>query len=187
MTTSLLGDAFAHHIWATERLIDECAGLTPEQLKTPAPGTYGSILDTLRHLVRSDRWYLSFFPSGEGLAPIEKAEANLAELRSAMATNATAWTELLAGELNPDADIEELDDGWEIHSPVGVRLAQVIHHGTDHRSQVCTALTSLGVTPPEIDVWAFARATGRERAVEVSEPQELSRLTVCARLTSRRA
>ncbi|MEO6043721.1 MAG: hypothetical protein ABIQ47_07350 [Tepidiformaceae bacterium] len=27
MTTSLLSDAFAHHIWATERLIDECAEL----------------------------------------------------------------------------------------------------------------------------------------------------------------
>jgi hypothetical protein len=30
MTTALLSDAFAHHIWATERLIDECAALTPE-------------------------------------------------------------------------------------------------------------------------------------------------------------
>jgi uncharacterized damage-inducible protein DinB len=57
MTTSLLGDAFSHHIWATERLIDECAGLTPEQLKTPTPGTYGSIIDTLPHLVQADSWY----------------------------------------------------------------------------------------------------------------------------------
>ena len=44
---------------------------------------------------------------------------------------------------------------------MGLRLAQVIQHGTDHRSQVCTALTNLGVTPPEIDVWSFGEATGR--------------------------
>jgi uncharacterized damage-inducible protein DinB len=50
MTTSLLSAAFAHHIWTTERLIDECAALTPEQLTTSGPGTYGSIIDTLRHL-----------------------------------------------------------------------------------------------------------------------------------------
>ena len=25
-------------------------------------------------------------------------------------------------------------------------LAQALHHGTDHRSQICTALTSLGIT-----------------------------------------
>ena len=98
MTTSLLGDAFAHHIWATERLIDACAALTPEQLRTPAPGTYGSIIDTFRHLVRSDSWYLSFFRD-EPTAPIdEKAEMGLAELRSVMTRNGTAWMELLAGE-----------------------------------------------------------------------------------------
>jgi len=37
----------------------------------------------------------------------------------------------------------------------------VIHHGTDHRSQICTALTQLGVEPPEIDVWAYGVASGR--------------------------
>ena len=46
MTASLLDDALAHHIWATERLIETCRDLTDEQLTTPAPGTYGSILDT---------------------------------------------------------------------------------------------------------------------------------------------
>ena len=27
MTSTLLDDAFAHHVWATERIIDECATL----------------------------------------------------------------------------------------------------------------------------------------------------------------
>jgi uncharacterized damage-inducible protein DinB len=165
MTASILKDAFAHHIWASERLIDECAALTPEQLGTPIPGTYGSIIDTLRHLVRSDGWYLSFFRDGIARADDEK-EASLAELRSAITRNGAAWIELLAGELDADTDIVEHDDGWVVHSPVGVRLAQVIHHGTDHRSHVCTGLTILGLTPPEIDVWAYARATGRERAMK---------------------
>jgi uncharacterized damage-inducible protein DinB len=53
------------------------------------------------------------------------------------------------------------DDGSQSHAPAGVRLAQVIHHGTDHRSQVCTGLTALGITPPEIDVWDYARSQGR--------------------------
>jgi uncharacterized damage-inducible protein DinB len=169
VTSSLLGDAFAHHSWATERLMDDCAGLTAELLTTIAPGTYGSILGTFRHLVATDRWYLSFFPSGEALAPIdEDAELSLAELRSLMASNATAWTELLAGDLHADADVVERGDGWEFHSPLGFRLAQVIHHGTDHRSQICSALTGLGLAPPDIDLWAFGEATGRTRAVRVA-------------------
>lgn len=167
--TSLLDDAFAHHTWATERLIDGCASLTPEQLTTPAPGTYGPIIATLRHLVASDRWNLSFFR--DGTEPIdETADLSLDELRSAIADNGAAWAELLAGGLDPDADTVEIDDAWEVRDPVPVRLAQVLHHGSDHRSQVCTALTSLGVTPPEIDLWAYARETGRERGVRLPAP-----------------
>jgi uncharacterized damage-inducible protein DinB len=177
MTGSLLRDAFAHHLWATQRIIDTCADLTPEQLRTPAPGTYGAIIDTLRHLIASDRWNLSFFRD-DVEAVDEKADLTLGDLRSVMKSNGTAWTQLLAGELDPDADTVEIDDGLEVRDPVPVRLAQVLHHGTDHRSQICTALTSLGVTPPEIDLWAYARETGRERAARLNEadvPTALSR------------
>lgn len=163
MTTSLLDDAMAHHVWATERLIDECTTLTPEQLSTPAPGTYGSILDTFRHLVSTDCWYLTFFGIEPQLVE-EHSEADLDELRSAISVNGKAWMELLAGGLDGEADVVEHGDGWNFHSPIGFRLAQVIQHGTDHRSQVCTALTSFGLTPPEIDLWAFGEASGRTRA-----------------------
>ena len=44
---------------------------------------------------------------------------------------------------------------------MGIRLAQALHHGADHRSQVCTALTVLGFEPPEIDVADFAWQAGR--------------------------
>jgi uncharacterized damage-inducible protein DinB len=145
VTTSLLGDAVAHHIWATERLIDACADLTPDQLSTSVPGTYGSIIATLRHLVASDCWYLSFFRA-QTASIDEQAETSLAELRSVTAGNGSAWTELLPREVDPERDVVEIDDRWELHSPVGLRLAQVVHHGTDHRSQ-----------------------TGRERAVRLPD------------------
>jgi uncharacterized damage-inducible protein DinB len=164
MTATLLDDPFAHHVWATERLIDACASLTAEQLATQAPGTYGSIISTFRHLVSSDGWYLSFFR--EEPAPIdEEAETGLAELRSAITTNGKAWAALLAAGPDGEQDMVEHGDGGDFHSPLGFRLAQVIHHGTDHRSQICTALTSLGLEPPEIDLWAYGEATGRTRSV----------------------
>jgi uncharacterized damage-inducible protein DinB len=164
MTTSLLSDAFAHHIWATERLFDACATLTRDQLIVETPGTYGPIIATLGHLVGSDSWYLSFHRS-EPAATIDE-QTSLAEMRSVMKSNGAAWVDLLAGDLDPEADVVERGDGWEFHAPMGFRLAQAIHHGTDHRSQVCTALTTLGVTPPEIDLWSYGEATGRTRAVD---------------------
>lgn len=160
--TSLLDDAFAHHIWATQRVIDSCAALTQEQLQIPAPGTYGPVIDTLRHLVTTDCWYLTFFRD-EPQRIEEGAEVGLDELLSAITSNGRTWLELLAGGLDGEADMVEHGDGWNFHSPTGLRLAQVVQHGTDHRSQICTALSSFGLTPPEIDLWAFGEATGRTR------------------------
>ena len=42
-----------------------------------------------------------------------------------------------------------------------VALVDLLDHGTDHRSQVCTALTSLGVEPPKVDVFSFGLEAGR--------------------------
>ncbi len=167
--SSLLGDAFAHHIWATERLLDACAELSPEQLRTAVPGTYGSILATLRHLVGSDCWYLSFFRDDVS-EPAEDSDLTIDELRSIIMSNGKAWMELLDDVLDPDRDVVEHGEGWDFHAPVGLRLAQVVHHGTDHRSQVCTALTSLGVTPPLIDLWDFGEATNRTRSERLATP-----------------
>lgn len=162
MTASLMDDAMAHHIWATEVLMDACAALPPESLAAPAAGTYGSILDTFRHLVASDCFYLTFFRDGAPRAD-EDAELGLEELRSVITANGRDWMDLLAGDPDGETDTVEQGEGWMFHAPTGFRLAQVVHHGTDHRSQVCTALSSLGVEPPIIDLWAYGEATGRTR------------------------
>ena len=164
MTGSMLDDAFAHHIWATERLIDTCEALDPQQLDAGAPGTYGTIHRTLHHLVESDRWYLRFHEPDAQLGAIEEEPLlSLPELRTEWSRNGEAWTQVIANQTDPEADSAEQGDGWVFHAPVAFRLAQVIHHGTDHRSQVCTILSTLGIEPPEIDVWAYGEATGRTR------------------------
>jgi uncharacterized damage-inducible protein DinB len=156
-----MGDAFAHHVWATLRLVDACLPLSPQQLGTAVPGTYGSILETQRHLVGADSWYL-FVTSGERTPRIDEDQMGLPELRAAMDGHGAAWSQLVGQDLNPDAVlVRRRDDGSETHAPMGIRLAQALHHGTDHRSQICTALTTLGVEPPAIDVWDFGEQDGR--------------------------
>jgi uncharacterized damage-inducible protein DinB len=160
MSRSVLEDAFGHHVWATLRVVDACLALSTEQLETAVPGTYGSILDTVRHLVGSDSWYL-FVMSGELTPGIDEDNMGLPELRAAMERDGAAWSSLLAQEPDPDAVImRRRDDGSETHAPMGIRLTQALHHGTDHRSQICTALTTLGVEPPSIDVWDFGLQDG---------------------------
>ncbi|KRT64064.1 MAG: DinB family protein [Chloroflexi bacterium CSP1-4] len=161
MSRSLLADAFGHHAWATLRLIDTCLSLGPEQLGKGVPGTYGSILETMRHIVGADASYL--FALTGGRSPlIDEDQMDLPELRTAMEANGAAWSSFLAQDLDPDVVVvRHRDDGTESHAPVGIRLAQALHHGTDHRSQICTALTTLAAEPPAIDVWDFAELDGR--------------------------
>jgi len=64
MTSSIVRDAFDHHVWANYQILDACAALTAEQLATTVPGTYGSILQTVRHLVGGDRGYLNLLTDG---------------------------------------------------------------------------------------------------------------------------
>jgi len=161
MSRPILADAFDHNVWATLKVIDACLALTPEQLGTTVPGTYGSILDTLRHTVGADASYLSLLSEGR-VGPIDEDSMSLDELRAVMVANGPVWADVVAAGGDPDRQIMRTrDDGSTSTAPLGVRLAQVVHHGTDHRSQVCTALTTLGITPPEIDVWDMAWGQGR--------------------------
>src|SRR5256885_5184061 len=162
MSSSLLEDAFAHHVWATLRLIDACLALSPQQLETTVPGTYGSILNTLRHCIASDAWDL-FVATRDRASLFDQDDMDLSELRAAMESHGPAWSRLLAQDLDPDAVLDEVDedDGYERQIAMGIQLAQALHHGTDHRSQVCTALTALGVEPPPIDVLDFGIQEGR--------------------------
>jgi uncharacterized damage-inducible protein DinB len=45
--------------------------------------------------------------------------------------------------------------------PVSLFLLQAVNHGTEHRSQVATILTHLGVEPPEMDGWTYFFESGR--------------------------
>jgi len=83
---------FRHHRWATLKLIDHCANLRPEQLAETVPGTYGSIMDTLVHLVGADQRYLRRMDGLAAEPRIHETEtATLADLRAAIEAQAARW------------------------------------------------------------------------------------------------
>jgi uncharacterized damage-inducible protein DinB len=170
MPSPLLADAFGHHVWATIRVLDSCSALDDAQLATTVPGTYGSIIETLRHLVDGDVFYLDVLRGGAP-EPFDKETSDIPRLVAVMESHDAAWQLLVAGDLDPDADVvEHEDNGYETHAPLGIRLGQALYHGTDHRSQVCTALTTLGIEPPAIEVWDFAARDGRMFTILGSQP-----------------
>ncbi len=161
-TTSLLEAALAHHAWATIELIDSCEVLSPQQLQYVAPGTRGPIIETLAHLVDGDTWDLDIL-EGRNLADVEEAGLELGAIHRMMQRNGARWSSFVLRSPDPDAMVTEVDpaDGFRRVASIGMRLAAALDHGSDHRSQICTALTTLGIRPPAIDVWRFGVEAGR--------------------------
>jgi uncharacterized damage-inducible protein DinB len=162
MSGSLLETVFAHHVWATSRLIDTCLDLSVDELQTSVPGTRGPMVETLRHAVISDAFDL-FILTGDRAFDIDEEQVSLAEARAIVERNGSGWAAYISRSLDPDEMVREVDetDGYQRWAPVGFRLAGTLQHGTDHRSQICTALTTLGVEPPRIDVFDFGLEAGR--------------------------
>jgi uncharacterized damage-inducible protein DinB len=161
MPRSPLADAFALHVWASTRLIDVCESVSDEQLHATVDGTYGSILLTFGHLVASDRSYLTVLSPGR-VERVDEEDLSLADARVVMAADGPEWARVIADLGDPDRiTVRQRPDGSGNRAPAGIRLAQALHHGSDHRSQICTILTMLGIEPPDIDVWAFAELDGR--------------------------
>jgi uncharacterized damage-inducible protein DinB len=90
---------------------------------------------------------------------------DMAQLREAAVEISATWPEIFDRDPDEVVVARHEEDGSETHATAGVRIAQILHHGTDHRSQICTALTQLGIEPPEIDVWAYGADAGRVKEV----------------------
>ena len=160
--TSWLQDAFAHHVWATIRLIDSCQDLPQQHLRHEVPGTRGPIIETLAHIVDGDTWDLDVLEA-RSLADVEETDVDLGAIREAMRRNAARWSSFVSRAPDLSAIVREVDpaDGFRRVAPVGLRIAAALEHGADHRSQIRTALTTLGVRPPATDVLTFGVEIGR--------------------------
>ena len=158
----MLREGFGHHAWATRQLLDRCAALPADELMREVPAIYGSVLDTFQHLVDADAWYLFGITGHEfGEDVPDKTQLSFDDVAVLADRNAQQWQILLSRDLDPDEEIEVThDDGSRTVATLGVRLAQALHHGSDHRSQVSTALTVLGHPADEFDVWAWGETVG---------------------------
>jgi uncharacterized damage-inducible protein DinB len=159
----LLRDAFEHEAWANAALLAFCEQLAPEQLRATSPGAYGSVLETIRHHLDAAAWYQHRL--GLDRVAWEKQDLrtdDVGELRRRAGEVHGRWERILAEAVDPERVIDGDPDGSPTeHIRAGVYLAQVLNHGSEHRGQVCTILTTLGIEPPELDVWAYAYATDR--------------------------
>jgi uncharacterized damage-inducible protein DinB len=151
-----------------QRLLDVCRTLSSEQLQATAPGTYGSIASTLVHVANGQEGYAARFLGEE--RPERMAEDPFPGF-DVLSERLKNGDEKLAGAAknwNSDHTIQVSGDDppgtWTM--PASLLFLQAINHGTEHRSQIATILTQLGVEPPEMDGWTYFSDGGHLTPVE---------------------
>lgn len=162
-TVSDLGASFyRQNEWANLTVIEACRSLTEAQLDATAVGTFGSIRDTLRHIVVSEGWY-AFRLGHEPLRRLldDDPWPGLDALDEMVSAAAEAFASAAREAADRTVRVGSGADSYDAEA--AVVLVQAFHHGTEHRSQVCTILTTLGIEPPELDAWEWGLAAGRMR------------------------
>jgi uncharacterized damage-inducible protein DinB len=121
------------------------------------PGTFGSIAATLTHLVDSEDRYLLRLERPD-LPPYEERPPQpLDVLRARTQDAAERWIlaldRLELGTLHARIPEDRIPGGLEPAETL--LLLQALHHGDDHRAQVCSTLGAAGREVPDLDVWTF--------------------------------
>jgi uncharacterized damage-inducible protein DinB len=154
----VLREMFDHHLWATETLIDHLEALPAERLDASVPGTYGSMIDTLTHMIDADSRYLLRLRDPSPPTREDRVGVTLAHLRSEMPEHRDRWDaaldEIERGELSTRI-ADHQSDYPDTPDAEGLLLLQAIHHGNDHRTQICSTLGALGEEVPELDGWNY--------------------------------
>jgi uncharacterized damage-inducible protein DinB len=90
-------EAFRHNGWATKQLLASCRGLSEEQLRSAATGSYGGILATFNHLVLSDARYLLRLAGSAPAWAVDRDEsADLDQLEARVEETGQLWEKFLS-------------------------------------------------------------------------------------------
>ena len=159
----LIVEFLRHNTVMNDRLVDACRSLSQERLDGTVPGTYGTVGATLVHIAnaqvgyaarlldreRPDRLAEDPFPGFD--AVVDRFALGNAQLEEAARLGDQDRRVQVTGDDPPGT--------WWM--PVPLFLLQAVNHGTEHRSQVATIHTQIGVQPPEMDGWTYFELSGQ--------------------------
>ena len=165
MTVKDLEDLYAYGYWANKKLLQAASQLTPDQFTQNVAGSYGSIRNTLVHVLSAEWGWLSRCGGperGPALKPtdyptVESVVHTWGKVEAYMhAFLSKAKDEDLARHaeyLNPRGEKRSM--------PLGEMMQHAANHGVHHRGQVALLLRLLGHVPGDFDlIYYYAERRG---------------------------
>ncbi len=150
-----LVELIRYNNWANAQILAACKELTADQLGATAPGTYGSIYDTLVHMIRAEADYIGRITGRRPQPPFKwEDRPTVADMSAFAGQVATALLDVVQ-RVPPTQMVHEEEDGLTMDYQAQHLFIQVINHGIEHRTNITTILAGLGVATPEVDGWGY--------------------------------
>ena len=166
---------YAYYRWANERILERAEQLTPEQLHAPNDGAFGSVRDTLVHLMESEFFCAGLIWRGKALdidwEPFEFHPGDYPDVAAVRARWAaiTAGLDAFLDDLTPEdeqsleriivwqSDVWQRDAATLRRRRLWVSMLDLVNHATQHRSEIAMALTRYGSSPGDMDLSDYLR------------------------------
>ena len=150
---------YDYNYWANARILEALENLSNEQLNAPTTNGYGSLRETLVHMLSAEwmwrrRW--------QGTSPTTRLNS---DDFPTLASICTRWHE---EERQMRAFLVTLHDedlarvvlykntaGEEYGLPLWQMMFHLLNHSTQHRREIAMVLTELGHSPGELDFLLF--------------------------------
>ena len=152
MTPEALLTLLDFHYWARDRLLDAVERLPPDQFRQDLGSSFGSVRNTLVHLVSAEWAWCSRWqgesPSGHLAAADFETVKEVRVRWNEEETRVRGFVERLGADgLNRVIEYAQFR-GAPMSSVFWHTLQHVVNHATYHRGQVTAMLRQLGAEPP---------------------------------------
>ena len=147
--------------WANEKMLSVVSRLSPAQFTQSVAGSYGSIRDTLVHVMSAEWGWIDRCggpPRGERLKP--ESYPTVDALRSEWTRVENLARDFLSTLRDEDLsrDIEFALGGADKQSaPLGDLMQHAVVHAIHHRGQVALLLRTLGHAPGNFDMLIYVQ------------------------------
>lgn len=165
MTVKDLEGLYDYGYWANRKLLQAVSPLTPEQFTQAVAGSYGSIRNTLVHVLSAEWGWLSRCGGperGPALKPTDYPTVeSVVHTWGKVEVHVRAFLSKLKDEdlvrpteyLNPRGEKRSM--------PLGEMMQHAANHGVHHRGQVALLLRLLGQVPGDFDlIYYYAERRG---------------------------
>ena len=158
-----------HMAWANQKTISHLQTLPEESLKAFATKSDWFVAEIVHHIVDSGDHYayrISGVPAitqpGDPCIAEVSGLADLARIKEQAANVDKALFDCVQLD---DIELEfKNGEGNQVKRWRSTILSQAIHHATEHRAQIASALEAKGFTPPDLDdldLWSYEIETER--------------------------